>query len=169
MNNKEEVSKYFKLDDGSPSHLSRISGKHLTSIRGGYYSVRVNHKCYRIHRLIMILLGHDIDGKVIDHLNRNKLDNCPSNLRVVTRTQNSRNCKIWSNNKTGVTGVSRNRFKNHWYYIASWKEDNKLFQRRIGVELHGDEVAFKLACDCRREAMHRLKDQGYGYTDEHGF
>ncbi|MDP1931912.1 MAG: HNH endonuclease [Gammaproteobacteria bacterium] len=55
-----------------------------------------------MHRLIM---GFP-ERMEIDHINGNSLDNRRSNLRVVTRSENARNSKKYSRNKTGVAGVS---------------------------------------------------------------
>lgn len=106
--NKQELENLFTIDETSSSWLSRKNGKHLKAKESGYYTVTVNSKTYRIHRIIMILLGHDINGKLIDHIDRNKLNNNPNNLRVVSNTENARNCNMFKSNKTGVTGVSFN-------------------------------------------------------------
>lgn len=41
-----------------------------------------------------------------DHINRDKLDNRPSNLRTVTRSQNQHNRGKLASNKSGYKGVS---------------------------------------------------------------
>ena len=75
---------------------------------GQQYYVRVNPKKVHLHRLIL----QSKKGLVVDHINRNGLDNRRSNLRVVTIQENLRN-QIRPNNKTGFTGVAI--FKGYGY------------------------------------------------------
>lgn len=56
----------------------------------------------RLHRIIMKQNEKDI---IIDHANRNKLDNRKENLRIVTRQENSFNQGIRKNNKSGIIGI----------------------------------------------------------------
>ena len=170
MQTKEDYEKLFEISAESPSWLKRKSnGKSLKGKDGGYYCVTVSGKVYRIHRIIMILLGYNITGKLIDHIDRNKLNNNPDNLRVVTSVENARNCKKWSNNKTGVNGVSFNETRNGgWSYVASWKEGNQLIQKWFSVDKYGKELAFELACCARNWAFRRLLGLNLGYTKYHG-
>lgn len=55
----------------------------------------------------------------VDHVNHNRLDNREENLRIVTRSQNSINRKVQSNNKSGRVGVTWNREHGKWHsYIG---------------------------------------------------
>ncbi len=64
-------------------------------------------KCsVRLHRLVLArIIGRSlIPSDIGDHINRNRIDNRRSNLRVATRAQNSQNSKTRS--KWGYKGVS---------------------------------------------------------------
>lgn len=61
---------------------------------------RVRGKQVSMHREIM-----NFPTLSIDHANMNKLDNRKSNLRLATKTQNSRNTGVRKDNKSGYKGV----------------------------------------------------------------
>lgn len=65
---------------------------------------RVNTKMHRV--IMQRILGRSLEkGEVVDHINRNGLDNRRENLRTATVAENTANRAINSNNKTGVLGV----------------------------------------------------------------
>jgi hypothetical protein len=55
----------------------------------------------RMHRMIM----RATKGQVVDHINGNVQDNRKSNLRLCSLSDNSKNKRVQSNNKSGITGV----------------------------------------------------------------
>jgi hypothetical protein len=57
-----------------------------------------------------------------------------------------------SNNKSGIAGVRRG--KTAW--SATWVENGKQQHRSFAVERHGEEQAFKMACQARADAEKRL-------------
>ncbi len=63
------------------------------------------------------------EGYIIDHINRNKLDNRKINLRYATISQNGMNKKIQSNNTSGYTGVYWDKSRDKW--IASIQINSK--------------------------------------------
>lgn len=71
-----------------------------------------SHLCekIRLHRYIM----NPPKGLQVDHINRDKLDNRKSNLRIVTHQENHFNMPLNRNNKSGHKGVHFNRECNKW-------------------------------------------------------
>ena len=59
-------------------------------------------KRVRIHNIIMNNQG----DKVVDHINRNGLDNRKNNLRLTDQAMNNKNIGLGKNNTTGIIGVS---------------------------------------------------------------
>lgn len=54
------------------------------------------------------------DGLVMDHINRNKLDNSRENLRHCTQQQNSWNNTRKKTNKSGCSGIYWDKTKMKW-------------------------------------------------------
>lgn len=72
----------------------------------------IEDKTILMHRYIMNVDKNDI----LDHKNRNRLDNRKSNLRIVTYSENALNCRISSKNKSGYKGISID--KNNKYSVS---------------------------------------------------
>lgn len=83
-----------------------------------------NNRVGPLHRYLM----NPADNLVIDHINRNPLDNRRDNLRACTQHENIFNKSIQCNNTSGVPGVCWDKTKNRW--IAYIKFNNK--QKRLG-------------------------------------
>lgn len=83
----------------------------------GYRMVRVAGKLRLVHRIIWEIL-HPTDtlskGEEIDHIDHDKLNNKPDNLRKVTHVGNMQNKSKMRNNKTGVTGVFWDKCLSKW-------------------------------------------------------
>lgn len=117
----------------------------------GYIEIKVAGKIYKAHRLAWLWLNGDIPP-IIDHINRDRADNRPCNLRPATRSQNRTNSILFHNNATGFMGVTKrhdcNRFnakiradgKNkHLGNFLSAEEAHAAYVREA-IRLHGEFV-----------------------------
>lgn len=121
------IKEWLEVDPGSPTGLiwkkqsnrgrSRI-GKPAGSLEGkGYYRVILNKNSFKCHRLVLWLMGNiPMPDAFCDHINRNKSDNNPNNLRWVSKSTNSINTP--TRNKHGLKYVCFNPKGNR--YRAQW-------------------------------------------------
>jgi len=66
----------------------------------GYKTVRIDGKAHYVHRIIKeMTTGKKISSGDVDHKDRNRANNAPSNLKKVTRSENNKNRKSWSKTK----------------------------------------------------------------------
>jgi len=92
--------KYALVDEADYGLISQY--KWCISSAGYALSNTPDRKQVIMHRLIM---GAP-NGKEVDHIDLNRLNNSRSNLRIVSRHENNCNRRAYSNNKSGYKGVS---------------------------------------------------------------
>jgi hypothetical protein len=73
---------------------------------------RVNRR-WIFHRLVLKLRSNN--RKVVDHIDKNKLDNRKINLRICYQVKNTYNSPMKKNNSSGFTGVFFSKDKNKYY------------------------------------------------------
>lgn len=117
--------------------LNELNGKISARKCGGsiYFTVRVLGKNAYVHRI----LTKCPNDKVVDHINRNTLDNRMSNLRVVSRSQNMLNL-------SGVRGVDRNKETGKWrarifingieYHLGYFEHKEEAYAARKEAEIN---------------------------------
>lgn len=112
---------YFDLED-----YDKIKDYCWLETNKGYILTRIgeNIKIRKfMHNFIMP------DAHMLDHINGNKNDNRKSNLRETNHSTNAMNCRIWSHNKSGVTGVSFAKEKNRWIAQITVNQKSKIIGR----------------------------------------
>lgn len=108
-----------KVDNSDFEYLNQF----IWYIRGLNYAGRVEwknniSKTILMHREIMKAKP----GELLDHVNKDTLDNRKKNLRFCSRSTNAMNCKIHKHNTSGYKGVSK--FNNKWraYIVKNNKQ-----------------------------------------------
>lgn len=105
-------------------------------------------KTIRLHRFIWYLHnGVPEDKYLVDHINRNRLDDRLENLRLATAKQNATNRSKQKNNTSGFRGVSfeksfdKRRNKLHESWRAVWYEGGKDKRKRFDPTDEGKILA----------------------------
>lgn len=81
--------------------------------RHGYLTLTIDGKSYLLHRLIWFYMT-GLWPSEIDHIDQNKLNNRWVNLREVTRSENSLNHPLRTDNTSGVAGVTFHSETGKW-------------------------------------------------------
>ena len=110
-------NKYAIVDPEDYQKLARDDWHLFESESKNYYAVRYeNGKLLKMHRVIT----NAPKGKIVDHKNRDGLDNRKANLRIATRAQNQYNRRKTSKKTSSkYKGVDLDRSKNKYRAIIS--------------------------------------------------
>jgi hypothetical protein len=120
----ERLKKMLELDQSTPSGLRwRIStgcvspGVSAGSLKeNGYWHLMLDGKRYYSHRIVWAIANNADPGELeIDHIDGNRSNNHPSNLRLATSTQNNRNqVNRRTDNTSGTPGVCWHKPTQKW-------------------------------------------------------
>lgn len=112
---------YIILNEGQISTVDDDVYHVLTQYDWGFLSgyaargQRHNLESYQkilMHRVVMELNGICVNGKEVDHINRDRLDNRFCNLHAVDKSFNQHNSGVRKDNTSGIRGI--NHSKNGW-------------------------------------------------------
>ena len=78
-----------------------LVNKYTWHVLHGYVISKINGRTIKLHRFLLSPKSNE----EIDHKDRNPLNNCRNNLRIVSRSENYINRGLASNNTSGYIGV----------------------------------------------------------------
>ncbi|MBD9455922.1 HNH endonuclease [Rhizobium sp. RHZ02] len=143
---------YWRINNrGGLVSPPRPAGTHYLS---GYLVVRTGGKGYPAHRICWALYYGEWPSETIDHINGVRDDNRIANLRDVTQSDNSKNMRLSSINKSGVSGVYWSSSKRKWVVQIT----HKRFQKQLGVFDSFDEAV----------SVRKAAELSWGYHENHG-
>jgi hypothetical protein len=90
------AGKYAQVDEQDYPRLV----KHSWYYKDGYALAKINNKETRMHRLVLNVTD---PLEIVDHVNRNRLDNRRKNLRIYNPQQNANNRETKTRNKMPTT------------------------------------------------------------------
>lgn len=95
---------------------ARLAGKIAGRINptSGYRDICIGAKFFLAHRLVWFVVHGEWPATDVDHINRNKDDNRPNNLRLASRSQNMINIPPTRANTSGVKGVTFDKRTGRW-------------------------------------------------------
>ena len=134
---------YWKQKPCKKVVVGKVAG---SKCAGEYLAVKLFKQRYLVHHIVWWLHGNTIpEGKYLDHINRDKLDNRIENLRLACPTENT---------------VNSSRYGNRNCY---WNERVQAYQVRVqfrGKHYHAGKY-FK-SLQAARKAAQQLRDEIHG-------
>ena len=138
----------FKTQFNSRCKVNAQAGAYNSVSKRAYLSINgTNFKCSRI--VYYLATGIDPGVYEVDHIDQNSANNCITNLRLATRSQNASNMKRRPNNTTGFKGVS-------------WHKARNLFRVTISINQRAKHLAHHI-CPARLAYTYNqaaIKEQG---------
>ena len=128
-----------------------------------YWRCAIDGKLYLVHRVIWALVNEQDPLELeIDHINMNKHDNRPCNLRVATRSQQMANTRTRCTSKSGIKGIKKRNDK--WLAVITvnkvktelglFDDKNKAIEAYIEAAKHsfGEFFYHETVCTTTRRA-----------------
>lgn len=128
-------NEYAMVDDDDYARVSAVNW-YITGHGYAYSEKVLSGKTSKI-LMTHFIMGKPEKGFVVDHINRNRLDNRKDNLRFCTLAQNNMNRKMQKNNTSGYTGVFWHKPAKKWQVFICI--DKK--QTHVGIYADKKEAA----------------------------
>lgn len=157
---KERPLKHFSSKGFHRMFSLAFANKMAGCKQADYFKVTLSFRNYKkqrilIHRIIYAIKNNTIDfeDKVVDHIDRNKLNNNVDNLRLVNKLENCYNSNLYKTNTSGHKGVYLDKktkkwsveiyFNNQKYDLGSYKSLEKAVSFKTLVDLEISSRLFK--------------------------
>lgn len=109
------------IDDEDFDKISHLKWRAQKARNGFYATANLNNK--DVIQMQNMIITNVPEGKMVDHRDRNGLNNQKDNLRICTPSQNGANRTPWGKSK--YLGVSRKGARNKWRAFIGVEGVNK--------------------------------------------
>ena len=155
MITKQRIDELFTYRDGMFFHKAIRRGVPVAGVEAGTWSntdgykyINIDNKRYPTHRIVFFY-HNEYFPQEVDHIDGNRTNNIPSNLRAANHTENMYNCTKHSSNTTGIKGVYWNDNSNS--YHARIRIGNG---KRISIGYFKDIKDAEIAINNARKQFH---------------
>ena len=150
----QRLRQLLHYDEATGIFTWRHSGRgHAASVRAGclnprwgYLYIGIDGRQYRANRLAWLYVYGEWPELPLDHINRNRADDCIGNLRLATKSQNAINAKRRTDNTSGYRGVTFAASRQKWQAQIHQNGHNKF----LGY-FDDREAAYAVRCDAERK------------------
>jgi hypothetical protein len=133
---------YFTLTNGEKTKVDKdvyIQYKGINFFKGGgdgkekgYVQFYQDKKKLYLHRVVI----NAPKGKVVDHINHDRLDNRRKNLRICTVSQNGINVPKWKmNTSSKYKGLRHNTYNNGCWDVTVRKDNKRMYYGNFKTEI----------------------------------
>lgn len=153
---RERPLKHFKTKVAWKTVNKRLAGKPAGCVvkASGYIRIGIDGKDYHAHRLAFLYMTGSMPFEEVDHVNHYRSDNRFTNLRAISRLDNSRNMGKRLDNNSGTTGVHWNKKDKRW--VAQIRMNNKT--KHLGMFVDKE----------RAVSVRKAAEKQFGYHNNHG-
>lgn len=117
--NKDQINSLFLYQDGilfwkiKPCKNVEAGSIAGTKDKDGYITIRYKGKHHKAHHIVYAM-HTGIYPKYIDHIDRNRSNNCIENLRETNHADNMQNKGSYSNNMSGIKYIRWYKQTHRW-------------------------------------------------------
>lgn len=127
----EDGSVYLPKSGANEAHRTFGSKNGNDPVKGGYLVVKIRNRSYKVHRLICEAFHENPNGyPEVDHIDRNRRNNRPENLRWASRQDNNRNT---SSNDRSKARYGINSFEDRKEYRLRQSREYESTHLRIDI------------------------------------
>lgn len=134
------------VDDADYLYLNQFKWHIYKQNRNNFYARTVIYQNKKRIGIVMHRLLLKCEGKIIDHISGDGLDNRRSNIRCCTKSENPLNRRININNNSGYKGVSWFKVVKKWRAQIQYKKivyHLGTYEKRIDAAKAYNEAAIK--------------------------